>query len=106
MIRLTRSIIVDANHLAFFLHFDNKTLASFEEVLRDPLLILRTKAYGKYGDFDIRKSWENMGLYEYLNPQFSLGTFINFDEVTNYKVPDWDLFSNESITSDILHHSQ
>ncbi len=90
--------IVDANQLAFFLHFDNKTLASFEEVLRDPLLILRTKAYGKYGDFDIRKSWENMGLYEYLNPKFSLGTFINFDEVTNYKVPDWDLFSNESIT--------
>jgi len=90
--------IVDTNQLAFFLHFDNSTLASFEEILRDPLLILRTKAYGKYGDFDICRSWENMRLYEYLNPKFSLGTFIDFDEVTNYKVPDWDLFPNESIT--------
>lgn len=90
--------IIDPNQLVYYLHFDNRSLASYQEVLKDPLLILRTKAFGKYGSYDVKKSWINFGLYNFIEPITGLDTFVEIDRVEAFKIQDWDLYPTEKIT--------
>jgi len=61
--------ILDADQNMFYLKWDNENLASFRDIIADPLLAIRTKAKGKYGRYDMRIAWTNAALFEYLAPR-------------------------------------
>jgi len=87
--------IIDADQNVIYLELNNSTLASYEDIVDDPFLGIRTKAYGKYQKENIEKSWANTALFEHVkqlnappNQEFSSKDY--YDKI-------FDLFPKEKI---------
>jgi hypothetical protein len=61
--------LMDANRQTFYLNWDNRSIAAYEDILDDPLLALRTKVHGKRVPMDIVKSLANFAQFEMFNPK-------------------------------------
>ena len=60
--------VVDGDQNAVYLELDNQTLASAEDLRKDPFLVLRTKVFGKHSPLEIAASAFNSGLIEHVEP--------------------------------------
>lgn len=58
--------VVDPTRNVFYLHLDNKTLASAQDVFDDPFIAIRTHCFGKYGKVDIARSWRSFSQFKTL----------------------------------------
>jgi hypothetical protein len=56
--------LIDGDQDLFFPEWDNRQLASYDDIRRDPLLAIRSKPYGKFAAFRILDSWFNGSLFE------------------------------------------
>jgi hypothetical protein len=61
--------IIDGDQNVVYIKLDNKTLASFREVLEDPFIAQRTNVLGKYTSYNIENSCANTALFEFINPK-------------------------------------
>lgn len=60
--------LFDDKSQAIYLTLDNKTLASYDNVIDDPFLALRTKVMGKHCKMDVKESWANFARFQALTP--------------------------------------
>lgn len=51
-----------------FLRWDNHSTARLNDILNDPLLVLRTKADEQYGPHDVVRAWENFSKFDPFAP--------------------------------------
>ncbi len=93
--------ILDGDLGAVYLELDNRTFASFEDVRRDPFLVLRTKARGRYGPWQAEDAWSNASLFEHLSPEVVPGRV--FRKVPVLAAVPWQLYPGEKL---ILHYDR
>jgi hypothetical protein len=59
--------LLDGDQGAVYLRWDNRTPAAEADVLADPLLVLRTKIYGRQSRWDLATAWQNASRFEFVD---------------------------------------
>lgn len=93
--------LIDSTRQAVYLNLDNKSLAGYEDIIDDPFIALRTKAFGKFAEFDVEKSWGNFAHFEEFKPELCFDPNNTEDKFTN--TPKFDLYPGEKI---IFHYDE
>ena len=93
----TKTMVLDADVKIHYLALDNVNLCSFEELIKDPFLIYRTKPYGIYQQPTIDRSFTNMSLFEYIENKV---TAFSKSQSIDSHMNGWDLYPNESLLID------
>jgi hypothetical protein len=60
--------VIDGDQNIVYLALDNRSLASAEEIRRDPFLALRTKPFGRHVEYSLSNAHYNAALFEHLTP--------------------------------------
>ena len=60
--------LFDYERQAIYMRLDNKTIASYDNIIDDPFLALRTKVTGKEHRMHAKDSWENLAHFQALTP--------------------------------------
>ena len=97
--------IIDGDQNVVYIKLDNRTLASFKEILEDPFIALRSKVFGKYNLYNFEKSWGNTAVFEFINSEESPIQKIDkrkLDLEDSFK-SQWILFPGEKI---IFHYDE
>lgn len=61
--------ILDGDQNCLYFPIGSMVPASWEDILRDPLIVLRTKVYGRLSRWDPAAAWRNMSRFPYARPQ-------------------------------------
>lgn len=72
--------LVDPTRNALYLRLDNQSIASAQELIDDPFLILRTHCFGKFRSMDVGRSWRNFALLQVRNAVYEPPVTTTFSE--------------------------
>lgn len=62
-------VVLDTDQNVFYPQLDGLTVASFDDLRRDPFLVLRAKPFGKYGDWNPVSAWSNLAHFDFRSGQ-------------------------------------
>jgi len=82
------------NHL--YMHLDNETLASSEDVMDDPFLALRTKHIRQAKEIDFKEAWKQVAHFDVLAPTFS-PPLVSVVEKLSQRAKGMTLFPGETL---------
>jgi len=91
--------ILDPDLCAFYLCLDNETLASYADILEDPFIAVRTKAFGgsRTRAMDLAATWCNASLFEYVCPPAMPASAIDPKSVPDFLGNSFDLYPGERL---------
>lgn len=88
---------LDFENHQFYLGLNNETLASSEEIMDDPFLVLRTQHARRTEEMSYAKSWKNLASFDILQPASAVEVNYSLSDVTKRK-NGFDLFPGETFT--------
>jgi len=91
--------VMDGDQNIVYLKLDNKTLASFDEIINDPFIALRTKVYGV--KYNLANSCRNTALFEFIQPKKK--DIIKIGKIADLENNKFTLYPGEKI---IFHHDE
>ena len=94
--------LLDSEASAVYLNLDNQTVASSDDILMDPLLVLRTKVNGKQALLDPKASWERLSHFDFLSSQDNPALALT-DEIQQFSNEFFSIYPSETI---IYHHDE
>ncbi len=95
--------VIDGDLNAIYLQLDNRTLASYSDIVMDPFLALRTQAYGKYAGYDPARSWFSMSLFDHDRRKRGMPLESDLELVQDMDSVDWSLYPGEQL---VFHHDK
>jgi len=95
--------VIDGDKNMIYLKLDNKTLASFSEITEDPFIAVRTKDQGIYHEYNIKSSWKNSSLFEFINPKTDKARLTDKSMIGDLGEKKWTLYPGEKV---IFHYDK
>lgn len=87
---------LDVDHHQLYLELDNEKLASSENVMDDPFLLLRTKHAREAKQFDFAENWKQLAAFDILEPASAVSVMHETENLAKRK-KGFDLFPGETI---------
>jgi hypothetical protein len=95
--------VIDGDQNIVYQNLDNRSLASFNEITKDPFIAIRTKPYGKYRAYDFKDSIGNGSLFEYIHPNELPMVTLSQTLFEDLEDDRWTLYPGEKL---IFHYDQ
>lgn len=86
---------LDTHHHQLYLELDNEKLASSENAMDDPFLILRTKHSREAKQMDFAENWKQVAAFDILEPASAI-TVVQLTEKLAKRASGFDLFPGET----------
>jgi hypothetical protein len=90
-------VVLDTDQNLYYLKLDGVSAASFEDLKRDPFLVLRTKPFGRYSAWTPYAAWSNLALFDFAPAKTLQFMWPKSPGLNALKREPYTLFGGESV---------